>query len=80
MFMKCNRALGNVFFAADYFACEKTLDFIRMVLVDPDAWAVDFSRPLNNILALAEQRVEELAPQQEEPQGEQAGWREGQEG
>tara|TARA_B110000196_G_scaffold318578_1_gene334296 strand:+ start:647 stop:1387 length:741 start_codon:yes stop_codon:yes gene_type:complete len=31
MFMKCNRALGSVFFAADYFACSKTLDHVRMV-------------------------------------------------
>ncbi len=37
-------------------------------------------RSCREILALAEQRVEELAPQKEEPQGEQGGRREGQEG
>ena len=33
MFMKCNRALGEVLFAADYFGCEKTLEHIRMIFL-----------------------------------------------
>lgn len=64
MFMKCNRALGNVFFAADYFACDKTLDFIRMVFVRRFTGSnATYKRPLLQILMNNQSTNQEMIEQ-----------------